>query len=414
MSGATSAEGGCYALLTGPGPAAVATVRLCGVRVPEFVRRHLGDRSGGPSAGVPEAAWRPGAVRRMALRDDDEGEIDDILVSVHHGPPTWDLRLHLHGNPWVVRRCTELAAACGLRPAPRPEADLWPLLTPLMAEACELLPHVLTWRGVQWILDQADPLDAAVRSLLDEADEAMVRRVCRRLIRNARVVRWFCTPLRVALVGPPNAGKSSLANALGDRAASVVSATPGTTRDWVEVAGEVAGFPVTWLDTAGLGEPTDALEQAGMDQTRALLSGADAVVLVLDATDGPAVERFLAGHRDLSPTCVALNKRDLGGPVEGVGRLLPPQWRRGQVHVSAVQRWGLEQLAEAVLRRSGRTERALAGPAAFAGRQVRLLGQVTRAQDRKAIQAKLLQLVAGNEPDGKSLGDGLRHGTEER
>ncbi len=384
-------EGFCE-VLTGPGPAAIATVRLGGPQVGEFARRHLAGKTG-PAVDAADLPWSPGAVRRTALLDADGVALDDILVSVHAGPPTWEVRLHLHANPWIVRRCVELAAACGLRSGSAPQARLWPGVTPLMADACELLPAVRTCRGVRWVLDQVERLGIAARSLLEEDDHAVVRRACRRLIRSSAVAGWFASPLRVALVGPPNAGKSSLANALGDRAACVVSATPGTTRDWVEVVGEARGFPITWLDTAGLGSAADALGQAGIERTRQLLEKADALAVILDSADLAAAADFVAVHGGLGPVCVALNKCDLGAPIELVERLLPPRWRRRLVQVSAVRCEGLDRFGDAILVGMGRTEAALAEPAAFAPRQVLILKQLLRTRDRNTVRHKILQLI---------------------
>lgn len=385
------AEGSCE-VLTGPGPAAIATVRLGGPQVGEFARRHLAGTTK-PAADAADLPWPPGAVRRTALRDADGVALDDILVSVHAGPPTWEVRLHLHANPWVVRRCVELAAACGLRTGSVPQAGLWPNAGVLMTDACELLPAVRTWRGVRWVLEQTEWLGTAARSLLEVDDTAVVRRACRRLIRHSAVGGWFTSPLRVALVGPPNAGKSSLANALGDRAACVVSATPGTTRDWVEVAGEAQGFPMTWLDTAGLGAAADAMEQAGIERTRQLLDKADAFAVILDSADSAAAAGFVAAHGRLRPVCVALTKCDRGAPVELVERLLPPRWRRRMARVSAVRREGLDRFCDTVLVGMGRTEAALAEPAAFAPRQVRILEQLLRTRNRNTLRHKLLQLI---------------------
>ncbi|MEW6199847.1 MAG: GTPase [Planctomycetota bacterium] len=388
---AIPAEGFCE-VLTGPGPAAIATVRLGGPRVGAFVQRHL-TAEAGRAGDVADTRWSPGAVRRTALLDAEGVALDDVLVSVHTGPPTWEVRLHLHANPWVVRRCVQLAAACGLRTGSTPPAGLWPGVTPLMADACELLPAISTWRGVCWVLEQVERLDATVRSLLDEDDTAEVRRACRRLIRHSLVVEWFKSPLRVALVGPPNAGKSSLANALGDRAACVVSATPGTTRDWVEVAGEAQGFPIAWLDTAGVGTAADALEQAGIERTRQLLEDADAFAVILDSADPPAAASFVAAHGGLKPACVALSKCDLAKPAEPIERLLPSRWRRRLVLVSAVRREGLERFCDAIFKGVGRTEATLNEPAAVAPRQVRILKQLLRTRDRNTIRHKLLQLL---------------------
>lgn len=90
--------------------------------------------------------------------------------------------------------------------------------------------------------------------------------------------------VHIAIIGPPNAGKSSLLNLLARRDAAIVSETAGTTRDVIEVHLDLGGWPVVLADTAGLRDPGDAIEQEGVRRARARAAGADLRVLVLDAS----------------------------------------------------------------------------------------------------------------------------------
>ncbi|MGL4591422.1 MAG: tRNA modification GTPase, partial [Aestuariivirga sp.] len=107
----------------------------------------------------------------------------------------------------------------------------------------------------------------------------------------------------VAIVGAPNAGKSTLLNQLAGREAAITSDIAGTTRDVIEVRMEIAGLPVTFLDTAGLRETDDRLEQAGIDRA---LSRAEAADLRLFLTDGSLPPGLLPQAEDL----VVLGKSD--------------------------------------------------------------------------------------------------------
>ena len=91
--------------------------------------------------------------------------------------------------------------------------------------------------------------------------------------------------LSIAIIGPPNAGKSSLLNLLARREAAIVSETAGTTRDVIEVHLDLGGWPVVLADTAGLRETGDAIEQEGVRRARARADEADLRLLVLDASD---------------------------------------------------------------------------------------------------------------------------------
>ena len=126
--------------------------------------------------------------------------------------------------------------------------------------------------------------------------------------------------VHIAIIGPPNAGKSSLLNLLARRDAAIVSETAGTTRDVIEVHLDLGGWPVVLADTAGLRESRDAIEQEGVRRARARAAGADLRVLVLDASGDwqrgrgaliAATEKWNAA-RDI----VVVNKVDLAA-IEG-------------------------------------------------------------------------------------------------
>src|SRR5262249_31414084 len=128
--------------------------------------------------------------------------------------------------------------------------------------------------------------------------------------------------LSIAIIGPPNAGKSSLLNLLARREAAIVSETAGTTRDVIEVHLDLGGWPVVLADTAGLRESGDAIEQEGVRRARARARAADLRLLVLDATtDWKAAMADLTASGwpwDAAHDIVVVNKVDLK-PVDAVG-----------------------------------------------------------------------------------------------
>jgi len=129
--------------------------------------------------------------------------------------------------------------------------------------------------------------------------------------------------LSIAIIGPPNAGKSSLLNLLARREAAIVSETAGTTRDVIEVHLDLGGWPVVLADTAGLRETGDAIEQEGVRRARARADQADLRILVLDASNPDGSDtlqaltasgtRWIAAH-----DIVVVNKIDLA-PTEAMG-----------------------------------------------------------------------------------------------
>ena len=141
----------------------------------------------------------------------------------------------------------------------------------------------------------------AVASLRDELDEHLRAPPRGELVRRG---------VRVALVGAPNAGKSSLLNALAGRPAAIVSDHPGTTRDAVEVALELGGYKVIVADTAGVRETTDPVELEGIRRSEAHARDADLTVLVLDAAAEDDA-KTLPPWVDRGANLIVRNKMDL-------------------------------------------------------------------------------------------------------
>ena len=273
---------------------------------------------------------------------------------------------HIHGGPAVVAALADaLAALPGLRPAEPGEftrrafaagrldlteaegiADL--IAAETEAQRRQALRqmegglHTLYegWRGslleamahVEATLDFSDqdlPDDAA--AVVDPRLAALETEIAAHLDDDRRGER-LRAGFSVAILGAPNAGKSSLLNRLAGRAAAIVSARAGTTRDVIEVHLDIAGWPVTIADTAGLRESTDEVEGEGVRRALAQAESADLALVVLDGARWPAVDRrSLALASDAS--LLVLNKIDLlpGAPpatVEGRAAL-PVSCRTG-------------------------------------------------------------------------------------
>jgi tRNA modification GTPase len=162
--------------------------------------------------------------------------------------------------------------------------------------------------------------------------------------------------LSIAIIGPPNAGKSSLINLLAQRDVAIVSETAGTTRDVIEVHLDLGGWPVVLADTAGLRESGDAIEQEGVRRAKARAEAADLRLLVLDATDDwqATMQTMTAGaHWDPAHDVVVVNKVDLAA-VDAVV---------GVVALSATSGAGLTELLARIERAAGQLmEQGAAAP----------------------------------------------------
>jgi tRNA modification GTPase len=154
------------------------------------------------------------------------------------------------------------------------------------------------------------------------------------------------TGLKVAIVGRPNVGKSSLLNAWSRSDRAIVTELPGTTRDVVESQLVVGGIPVQVLDTAGIRETQDQVEKIGVERSRRAASAADLVLLTIDAQTGwtPADQEIYeqVQHR---PLILVINKIDLASP-EGVQY---PKSINHVVKTAAAQNQGIEGLEAAIL-----------------------------------------------------------------
>ena len=199
--------------------------------------------------------------------------------------------------------------------------------------------------GIDFAEDDIDVLPGAEIVSRSEEIRALLQPVAESFARG----RLVHAGLMLAIVGRPNAGKSSLFNRMVERERAIVTATPGTTRDLVTERVSLGGIPVELVDTAGLREASDEAEQIGIRKSREALADADMVLLVLDATASPGQEELellatLAQRRAI----VVVNKSDLAHPSaameEALGGLGVPV-----AHTSALSGEGVSELKQKML-----------------------------------------------------------------
>ncbi|SHJ03953.1 tRNA uridine-5-carboxymethylaminomethyl(34) synthesis GTPase MnmE [Wenxinia saemankumensis] len=302
-----------FAEATAQGRAGVSIVRISGPKA-----REAGE---GLAGALPEHGR---ALRRLV--DASGALIDEALVLTFAGGRSFTgepvVELQCHGSLAVVRALLDrLAAMPGLRLAEPGEftrralvagrldlvqvealADLIDAETEIQRrQAMEVMSGQLgraveTWRGlavramalVEATLDFSE--DEIPDGLMDEVG-AMIADLSSRIEsahRNGQGAERVRRGFEVAIVGPPNAGKSTLLNRLAGRQAALTSEIAGTTRDVIEVRLDLGGLPVTVLDTAGLREDADGVEAAGIDFGRQRAAAADIRVYLGDAEDaGP-------------------------------------------------------------------------------------------------------------------------------
>ncbi len=278
-------------LLTSPGVAALAVVRLVGPGVADFLAAHFSRRA------------RAGRAVHGEIRDGDR-VVDDAVVVLDPDASRW-ADVNLHGGEWVVRSFLELARQAGFEVADSARLPLDPLAVDadsmLESEVLTHLPLASTELALRVLL--AQPWAWTQFKLRTD-----VRREDLERILADRALWWLLHPPRVAIVGPPNAGKSTLANQLFAQQRSITADLPGTTRDWVGEIANLDGLAVMLLDTPGLRETADAIESEAIALAKGQIERADLVVLVLDATrplepeQSDLLDRFAGAVRVINKT----------------------------------------------------------------------------------------------------------------
>jgi tRNA modification GTPase len=325
-----------FALSSGRPPAAIAVVRISGPRARMALEQMLGR--------MPQ----PRRASLARLRDPVTGEIVDEGLALWFPAPNSETgedmaELHVHGGRAVIAAVlAALAKLAGLRPAEAGEftrrafengrMDLTAVegLADLVAAETEAqrrqayrhLRGLLGERAESWRQRLIEAL-ALVEAGIDFSDEEDVPKDM--MARSLELIRPLAGEiskagagqgerlregLRVAIAGPPNAGKSTLFNRLARREAAIVSPFPGTTRDVLELHLDLGGYPVTMLDTAGIRETTDPVEREGVRRASERAADADLVLWVVDATQVQSQD--LPTHGGIpSVTWLAVNKIDL-------------------------------------------------------------------------------------------------------
>ncbi|MGI3186121.1 tRNA uridine-5-carboxymethylaminomethyl(34) synthesis GTPase MnmE [Nioella aestuarii] len=326
-----------FALATAPGKAGVAVIRISGLDAFAVGQALAGS--------IPA----PSQARLRRLKDGQGAHLDDALVLAFQAPHSFTgedvVEFQVHGSPATVKAVLSAISATGLARMAEPGeftrralendrmdlaqveglADLIDAETEAQrVQALRVLSGSLGQLVDQWrenllraaallevTIDFADeevPVDVTpeVLSLLTPVMNDLTREIA-----GVDVAERIRDGFEVAILGAPNAGKSTLLNALAGREAAITSDIAGTTRDVIEVRMDLRGLPVTVLDTAGLREAGDEIERIGIDRARARAEAADLRVFLKSTPDEqPNIEL-------LEDDIVLLGKSDLHG-IDGI------------------------------------------------------------------------------------------------
>ncbi len=384
------------AVATPPGTGGIGTIRISGAQALPILRALFVRASGRPlAAGKPPPAHH---LLYGYIRDPATGErVDEVLAAYMPAPHSYTredvVEVDSHGGPAPLQRILGLTLRQGARPANPGEftlrAFLHGRLDLAQAEAVLDVINARTQAGLRAAVDQLGGrlstrvrdfrarllrvlahLEAEIDFPEDDVPPSDVTPLLLPLLDEIRALSAEAESgmlirqgVRTALIGRPNAGKSSLLNALLRVDRAIVTPIPGTTRDTLEETASLGGVPFVLVDTAGITETADLVEQLGIERSRAAAERADLVLLVIDATqpltpvDRSALHSVLdargpaASANDLRDRLlVVLNKSDLPAQVTGdeVAGLLP---NVPLVRASAATHGGVAELENAMVAR---------------------------------------------------------------
>lgn len=404
------------ALSTAPGRSAIAVVRISGAGALEVLTGVLGN-----GASVAELEARRPIL--TTIRASDGTAVDQALVTVYRGPHSYTgedlIEISCHGGLLAPAQVLTALYAAGARPALPGEftrrAVLNGKLDLLQAEAIgDLIDATATGqaraalfqlegglsRRLQQLREEILELQALLAYDIDfpEEDEgpvprerirAMLERVLdtvTRLLATAPLGERLREGALLVLAGRPNAGKSSLFNALLGAERALVTEIPGTTRDAIEAHSEVQGWPIRLADTAGLRDSDERLERMGIEVSRRYVAAADLLLLCVESgRDLTAGERDILGERS---GLLVRTKADLVPLAE--------REREDGIAASAVTGEGLDRLRAAIV------ELLFQGTQGYAD----LAPMLTRERHRIALARAQESLAAARSELGEREGQG--------
>ncbi len=417
-----------FALASAPGRAGIAVVRVSGPRAGDAVLALAPDLDALPS---PRYAMRAVLYAAESKSGGGRDKIDDALVLWFPGPASFTgedvAEFHIHGGHAVLDSLiTSLGAMDGLIPAGPGEFSRRAFENGKMdltaVEAIADLVDAETTAQRRQALSQMDGALAArydgwrerlIKSMafaeasIDFAEEDIPDDLVRQSIEALKALadeidlhladdgigERIRSGFRIALTGAPNVGKSSLLNALAKRDVAIVSDIAGTTRDVIEVPLDLGGYAAVLIDTAGLRDSDDVIEQEGVRRARDQAASADLRVHLIEP--GETVPDVAADTR----TILALNKADL--LQRGVAS--PP----GTLPVSVKTGLGM---ADLIAEMSGRVRAMAAGRAEASAPLTRARHRAALEDCRDALRRAIAKAEAG--ADEEMMAEDMRHAAQ--
>lgn len=389
---------------TPPGTGAIAIVRVSGLRAFSMIKTVFVPSTPEAAEGKREpfdGLFDKDRIRHGQFRSGDE-VIDEVLVSAVSGGAQASFDICTHGSVRIVERVLQELESLGASLVTGDEAShiMWPAANRIEREAIDALTHAPTERAVRFLAWQKTHLVEALKQLEFQSENDGDEAYCRleRIHQRYESAAFLLNGATIALLGPPNSGKSTLFNRLVGREATIVSRRAGTTRDWVTAKIEMDGIPLTLIDTAGDHANPEALEKLAIEAGKGRVHGADLCILVLDGslpiTDAA---KTLCAARASYPHCLTVaNKCDLSEfrqRCEMAGdRGEPP------LAISAMTGKGMKNLEKAICVNLGLGDWVDFQPSAFTFRQYCVVREILadRPYSSQDLQVAIKRLLIGS------------------
>ena len=379
-------EGTIVALSTPVGTGGVAVIRMTGSQAFEIADKVFVSAFGKK---LSKAESHKALYGWIVEPSDREEKIDEVLALVMRAPRTFTgedtVEINCHGGMYICNRIIQALIAAGAQMAEPGEFSKRAFLNGRMdltkAEAVMDMISAQTSYSLKAAVNQlggnlADKIDQLRSKLIDTivsmevnidypeydvpeiSDEEVhencltVREEVQQLLSTAESGRMLRQGVKVAIVGKPNVGKSSLLNMLLREQRAIVTSIPGTTRDVLEETLDLGGIPIRIMDTAGIRETEDIVEKIGVERAFASIEESDLALFVLDATrDIEPEEQELFERVKDRQYLVVLNKTDAGWQSkDSILAALPDVDPERFLEISAKEQLGMEALTEQIKR----------------------------------------------------------------